>query len=43
MSDELDYMIISKSKGLDTRLKPNLGLKVVKYESVTPGTFLSTV
>ena len=30
-------MLISKCNGLDTRLKPNLGLKADKYESITPG------
>ena len=43
MSEELDYMLISKSNGLDTGLKPNLGIKAAKYESVTPRTFLATV
>ena len=43
MSEELDYMLIYKSNGLDTGLKPNLGLKADKYESVTPGTFLDAV
>ena len=43
MYEELDSMLISKSNGLDTGLKPNLGLKAAKNESVTPGTFLSTV
>ena len=42
-SDELDSMLISKSNGLDTFLKPNLVLKASKYESVTPRTFLATV
>ena len=43
MSEELYSMIISKSNGLDTGLKTNLGIKAAKYESVTPGTFLATV
>ena len=43
MSKELDSMLISNFNGLDTGLKPNLGLKASKYESVTPGTFLATV
>ena len=43
MYEELDSMLISKSNGLDTGLKHNLGLKAAKYESVTPGTFLTTV
>ena len=36
-------MLISKSNGLDTGLKHNLGLKAAKYESVTPGTLLAKV
>ena len=43
MSEKLDSMLISKSNGLDTGLKPNIGLKVDKYKSVTTGTFLATV
>ena len=43
MSEELDSMLIYKSNGMDTGLKYNFGLKADKYESVTPGTFLSTV
>ena len=43
MSEELDSMLISKSNGLETCLKPNIGLKAAKYEYVTPGTFLATV
>ena len=43
MSEELDSILISKSNGLDTGLKPNLGLKAANYESVTPGTFLDTL
>ena len=43
MSQEIYSMLISKSNGLDTDLKPNLGLNVAKYKSVTPGTFLTTV
>ena len=43
MSEELDYILISKSNRLDTGLKPNLGLKAAKYEYVTPGNFLDTV
>ena len=43
MYEELDSMLISESNGLDTGLKPNLGLKAAKYESVTPGTFLANV
>ena len=31
MSEEVDSMLISKYNGLDTGLKPNLGLKVDKY------------
>ena len=43
MSEELDYMLISKSNGLNTGLKPNLDLKAAKYESITHRTFLATV
>ena len=43
MYEELDSMLIFKSNGLDTGLKPNLGLKAATYEYVSPGTFLSTV
>ena len=43
MSEELDSVLIYKSNGLDTGLKPNLGLKADKYESVTPVNFLATV
>ena len=43
MSEELDSMLISKSNRLDTGLKPNIGLKADKYESVTPRAFLATV
>ena len=43
MYEELDSMLISKSNGLDTGLKPNLGLKAANYESITPGNFLATV
>ena len=43
MSEELYSMLISKSNGLDAGLKPNIGLKTAKYESVTPSTFLATV
>ena len=31
MSEELDSMLISKSNGLDTVLKSNIGLKTAKY------------
>ena len=37
------FYVNFKSNGLDTGLKPNLGLKAAKYESVTHGTFLATV
>ena len=43
MSEELYSLLIYKFNGLDTGLKPNLGLKADKYESVTPDTFLATV
>ena len=43
MSEEKDFMLISKSNGLDTGLKPNLGLKAAKYEYVTTGTSLANV
>ena len=31
MFEEPDYMLISKSNGMDTGLKPNIGLKAAKY------------
>ena len=43
MYEELYSILISKSNGMDTGLKPNLDLKTAKYDSVTPGTFLATV
>ena len=43
MSEELDSTLISKFNGMDTGLKPKLGLKSAKYESVTPGIFLATM
>ena len=43
MSEELYSMLIYKFNGLDTGLKPNLGLKADKYEYVTTGTSLATV
>ena len=43
MSEELYSMLISKSNGMDTGLKPNLCLKAAKYESITPETLLATV
>ena len=43
MSEKLNAMLISKSNGMDTGLKPNIGLNADKYESIITGTFLSTV
>ena len=43
MSEELDFMLIYKSSGMDTGIKPNLGLKAAKYEYVTTGNSLANV
>ena len=43
MSEELDYVLISKSNRLDAGLKPDLGLKASTYESITLGNVLDTV